>query len=322
MTKKKWALLVIVIGLVVAGGWWATHRKPKETQAPRPIIVTRGTITITVSSTGVVAPENRVEIKPPISGRVERVLVQEGDKIRKGQIIAWISSTERSALLDLARAKGPAEVAHWEELYKPTPLTAPITGSVISRLIEPGQSVSPQDAILVLADRLMVKAQVDETDIGKVHVGQTATFGLDAYPDKRLKARVGHIAYEAQTVSNVTIYDVHVIPEKPPVFLKSGMTSDVLFVLNQVRDVVCIPLEALVLQKNQTWVISGYTPKGKPLKKIVETGLNDGRFVQILSGVVEGETLYIPNADRLKKKKSSSSPFMQTGQAPKKRGGS
>lgn len=322
MTKKKSALLIMMIGIIVSGGWWLSHRKLQETQVPRVLIVTRGPVTITVSSTGIVTPENRVEIKPSISGRIEKVVVREGDRVRKGQIIAWMSSTERSTLLDLARSKGAAEVAHWEDLYKPTPLTAPITGTVISRLIEPGQTVSPQEAILVLADRLMVKAQVDETDIGKIHVGQAAMFGLDAYPDKRFRARVSQIAYEAQTVSNVTIYDVRVIPENNSMVLKSGMTTDVTFVIHQERDVVRIPAEALVTQKDHSWVISGYSPQKKPLKKTIEIGLNDGKFIQVLSGLVEGETIYLPNPDRLHKKKSTSSPFVQSTKPAKKRGDS
>ena len=53
----------------------------------------------------------------------------------KGQILAWMSSTERAALMDAARSKGPEEVSRWEELYRPTPILAPIRGTVISRNI-------------------------------------------------------------------------------------------------------------------------------------------------------------------------------------------
>jgi macrolide-specific efflux system membrane fusion protein len=53
-------------------------------------------------------PQNRLEIKPPIAGRAEEVLVNEGELVKAGQIIAWMSSTDRAALLDAARAQGPA----------------------------------------------------------------------------------------------------------------------------------------------------------------------------------------------------------------------
>ena len=154
-----------------------------------------GDICVLVSTTGVVEPQNRVEIKSPIAGRIEEILVEEGDKVKKGDVLCLMSSTERAALLDAAHLKGEEELKYWKEVYKPTPLIAPVDGEVIVRAVEPGQTVTVNDAILVLSDRLIVKAQVDETDIGKVKLGQKAVIALDAYPDIKVEGKVDHISY-------------------------------------------------------------------------------------------------------------------------------
>ncbi len=98
-----------------------------------------GDICVIVSTTGVVEPQNRVEIKPPIAGRIEEILVKEGDKVKKGDILCLMSSTERAALLDAAHLKGEKELKYWEEVYKPIPLIAPIDGEVIVRAAEPAK---------------------------------------------------------------------------------------------------------------------------------------------------------------------------------------
>ena len=186
-----------------------------------------GSINTYISTTGTVQPQNRLELKPPISGRIEKILVKEGDRVTAGQTLALMSSSERAALLDAARAENKEQLAYWEKVYKPTPLIAPINGEVIVRAVEPGQTVTSSDAVIVLSDRLIVQAQVDETDIGKVRLGQTAIVSLDAYPETKVKATIDHIAYESTIVNNVTIYEVDILPQQVPQVFRSGMSATI-----------------------------------------------------------------------------------------------
>src|SRR3989304_9636454 len=78
----------------------------------------RGNIEVFITTPGTVQPQNRLEMKPPISGRIEDILVREGDHVKKGNIVAWMSSTERAALLDAARSRGGETLRQWEEGYK------------------------------------------------------------------------------------------------------------------------------------------------------------------------------------------------------------
>ncbi|NDG86305.1 MAG: biotin/lipoyl-binding protein, partial [Proteobacteria bacterium] len=66
--------------------------------------VEQGVFVESIVATGTVSPENRLVIKSPVAGRIEKILVKEGQKVWKGQVLAWISTTERAALLDSARA--------------------------------------------------------------------------------------------------------------------------------------------------------------------------------------------------------------------------
>lgn len=230
--KKNKALtvgLIILLGLGTLIFYGVKKQSKSSEESYREVAVQRSDLEVTILSTGTVQPQNRLEIKPPVAGRIERVLVKEGQKVRVGQILAWMSSTERAALLDAARAQGADEIKKWEELYKPTPILAPLSGIVILKNVEPGQTFTTTDAVFALSDRLTVKAQVDETDIAEIKVKQTAIVTLDAYPDQKIPAVVDQIAFEAKTVSNVTTYIVDVVPDSEPEFMRSGMTANIKF---------------------------------------------------------------------------------------------
>ena len=182
MIKNKKILYAGIGLIVVAGLIFLTTSKKKPREVVKEIKPLVGTIRTYITSTAIVQPQNRLELKPPINGRIDKILVKEGERVKVGQIVAWMSSTERAALLDSARAYDEETARYWEDVYKATPLIAPINGDVIVSTDEPGQTVTSSDVVLVLSDQLIVQAQVDETDIGRVKVGQEASISLDAYP--------------------------------------------------------------------------------------------------------------------------------------------
>lgn len=256
--------------------------------------VTRGVINSSITTVGIVTPRNRLEIKPPIAGRVEQVLVKEGDNVTKGQTLAWMSSSDRATLIDAARAKGQEELNYWEEVYKPAPVIAPLTGFIIKRAVEPGQSVTVSDAIIVMADKLIVKAQVDETDIGKISKGQKVVLTLDAYPNKEIEGKVEHIAYESETINNVNIYEVDVIPQKVPSFFKSGMSASAKFILKVSDNALLLPSDAIKSFKGGSYVvIKDDSNKLSALQ--IETGSSDGANTEVLSGLAKGDTVIVPD---------------------------
>jgi macrolide-specific efflux system membrane fusion protein len=256
-----------------------------------------------------------------------------------------MSSTDRAALLDAARAKGAAEIAHWEQIYRPTPIIAPMAGLVIARSVEPGQTIGTTDQVFVMSDHLLVVAQVDETDMAKVALGQDADITLDAYRNQKVPGTVHQIAFEAKTVNNVTMYDVQITPKEVPPFMRSGMTVSVDFKVAERKDVLVLPAAVVHQEDGQATVLVPNHPEGgerggelasadggeqggddggdharrrglfarllssgwhrgdapRTRSVPVETGLTDGRSVEIVSGLREGdvvleELLTLPDA--------------------------
>lgn len=305
-------LLLVVISAVGGYYFWNKQQQPEVTyKESKP---SRGDLVVSILSTGVVQPENRLEIKPPIAGRVETVLVDEGQRVKKGQLLAWMSSTERAALLDAARAKGLDELKHWEELYRATPILAPINGMIISRNTEAGQTFTGQDPIFVMSDRLTIKAQVDETDIAQIKLRQKAEIILDAYPGQTFDAKVDQIAYDAKTVNNVTTYIVDVLPEKTPAFLRSGMTANVTFYVAEKNNVLLLPNDAIKAEDGDFYVmVKSAKPDEQPRKQEIETGITDGKRTEIISGINETDIVLVAQYKGRAKNSGQGSPFSPMG---------
>lgn len=294
MRKKSGKIIIILAVLAVVGaGIWYFFGRRDEGPAYREISPRREDLRITISATGMVEPQNRLEIKPPIAGRVEEIRVREGDRVEAGAILAVLSSTDRASLLDAARFRDQETLLYWEEIYRPSPLISPIAGEVIVRSVEPGQTVTANDVVLVISDRLIVKAQIDETDIGKVKKGQEAVISLDAYPETKVSSRVDHIAFESQVVSNVTIYEVDILPEIVPEIFRSGMTANVEIFQKVHRDVLTLPREAVEQDRDGWSVLIPGVGKSPPARSPVKIGLFAGERVEILSGLDEASRVLV-----------------------------
>lgn len=295
MNKKKRISFIIILILLAA--CLLIFMKMRGGQGPveaiREIKPTVGSIRVIISSTGTVYPKNRLEIKPPVSGRVEEILVKEGENVKVGQILAWMSSTERAALLDAASEQDEEKLKYWQKIYKAIPLKAPINGEVIVATTQPGQTVATSDAVIVLSDQLIVRAQVDETDIGKIKLDQNAILALDAYPDTKIKAKVGHIYYESQTVNNVIVYKVDLAPENVPYFFRSGMSASVDFITENKENTLILPVEAVQQDKDENYVLLKQEGTTKPVKRVIKLGITEGDNCEILSGVTATDTIVV-----------------------------
>ncbi len=315
MTNKKKAALVILAacGVLIVVLVLVWRNRNDDRSVMRTVRPHYGAIQSIISTSGTVLPQNRLEIKPTINGRMERVLVSEGDLVRKGQVLGWMSSTERAALIDAARTQGSGSIRYWEEVYKQISIVAPIGGTVIVRSIEPGQSVITTVPIMVLSDRLIVKADADETDIGKVRDGQGVIISLDAYPDVRVKGRVGLISYESKIINNVTMYEVNVIPETVPDVFRSGMSADIAIIEKEKERALLVPAAAVMYEGGKHYVWTVGKPGDRPVKKRVKVGISDDRNVEVLSGITEKDILAIREMEGIPLDvKQGGNPFMPT----------
>ncbi|MFH0839244.1 MAG: HlyD family efflux transporter periplasmic adaptor subunit [Candidatus Omnitrophota bacterium] len=313
MRIKKISLFFVVTVVLVASGITLLRMKQEKSsdETIKEITPAMGSIRIFISCTGTVLPKNRLELKPPVSGRIEKVSVREGDTVKTGQILAWMSSTERAALLDAARGKGEKTLQYWEETYKSIPLPAPIDGEVIVAKTQPGQTVTTSDVVVVLSDQLIVRAQVDETDIGKITSGMKAVIALDAYPDTKIKASVEHIYYESKTVNNVTMYEVDLVPEEVSPFFRSGMNSTVDFIEKEKENILLIPAEAVYNDNGNSYVLLYQGKEQEPLKTPLTLGISDDKNVEVLSGITVNDTMMLKTKKySLPKSNIGKNPFM------------
>jgi membrane fusion protein, macrolide-specific efflux system len=313
--SKKNLLIGLCILITAIGIWFFLGRAKKTDGAVKIIKPFYGHIETSITATGTVQPQNRLEIKPPIGGRIEKILVVEGQKVKAGDVLALMSSTERAALLDAAQLQGGDTLKKWEDVYKPTPLLAPIDGEVIVKAVNPGQTVTTADAVIVLSDRLIVQAQVDETDIGKVKLGQDAVITLDAYADINVKAKVDHVYYESKTVNNVTIYQVDIVPQTVPDVFRSGMSANVRIIRESKDNVLLLPETVVKNKDGKSFVLLGRAKGAKPQEKDIITGLSDGINIEIKSGLTENDKVVEKTATAYEpsKKAAATSPFMPSG---------
>ncbi|MEK7859598.1 MAG: efflux RND transporter periplasmic adaptor subunit, partial [Elusimicrobiota bacterium] len=310
----KRTLIAVLVALAVGGGVWRyslTGSRKERGGRGKPVSAVRGPIEQSIDATGSVAPQNRVEIKPPVGGRIEKLLVDEGDKVATGQIVAWMSSTDRTAILDAARAQGPEQVKRWEDSYKPTAVFASLPGEVILRNVVVGQAVDGGTVLFAVADTLIVNAQVDESDIGKIKLGQKARIRLDSYPGQPIDGKVFDILFEGKNVSSVITYGVKIRPDQVPPFFRSQMTANVSFLITRKEDALLLPAAAIKDGPGGTRVVtmaSSAQAEG-PESREVKIGIETDEQVEILSGLAEGDRVLLSNSRYQAQKAPESSPL-------------
>ena len=308
----KFYLIGFVVLIILSCIFIKLTAKKSSKDIIKEISPTMGYIQTSTSSTGSVLPKNRLELKPPVNGRIEKILVKEGENVKTGQTIAWMSSTERAALLDAARGQGEEKLKYWQDVYKPIALLAPIDGEVIVAKTQPGQTVTTADAVIVLSDKLILRAQVDETDIGKISLDQKAEISLDAYPETKIKAKVEHLYYESKTVNNVTTYEVDLVPEEVPAFFRSGMNATINFIHESKDNVLVIPIEAVNKDNNdENFVFIKKENVEEPVKQNVVLGVSDDKNVEVISGLDVNDKIILKKKKySLPKNNSGKNPFM------------
>jgi len=298
---KKVSIIIIII-IIIFAVYLSFSKQRDKSEFRRFISPQRGNIAVEFRVTGTVNPRNRLEIKPQIAGRIEDILVVEGQKVKKGEILAWMSSTDRAALLDIARSKSQDEYIKWQDKYKPTPIISSIDGFIIARYNEPGQTVTLNDVILVIADTLIIEANVDETDLRYIKLGQEVNIFLDAYPNMKFEGIVEHIAYESKIVNNVVVYKVKILPKKILPNFRAGMTATIEISADRKENVLLLPVDVIIEKNNKKYVNVKTGNNNKLELREVVTGISDGKKIEIISGVNEDDSVLMEIKNEIKNK--------------------
>lgn len=217
------------------------------------------------------------------------------------------------ALLDSARA----ELESAQVDLSRTRILCPIDGIVVSRDIDVGQTVAASlqapTLYTIAADlrKMQVEANVAESDIGRVREGMTASFRVDAYPERRFDGRVSQVRYNPTIIDNIVTYVTVIDVDNPELLLRPGMTANVTFEVARVANALRVPNAALrfspdppraagdrrgpesipgAMRGPRVYRLDG----GRPSPTTVEIGLTDGSFTEIRSGqIADGERIIL-----------------------------
>ena len=141
-------------------------------------------------------------------------------------------------------------------------------------------------------ERLQVDAYVDEVDIGKVKVGQRAVFTVDAFPAAEFEGKVSAIYPKAVIQDNVVNYDVVVDIETPfHGLLRPEMTASVTILLESREGVLAVPAKAVQRERGKTVVYVLADGRAEPRQ--IKAGWRDGQWIEVASGLQEGETVLL-----------------------------
>ena len=178
-------------------------------------------------------------------------------------------------------------------------ITAPMGGVVASVSTQQGETVTsgsaaaqaPTFVTIIDLTRLQVDAYVDETDIGKVHVGQEATFSVDAFPDKEFMGTVTAIYPKALIQQNVVTYDVVIAIDNREGLLRPDMTTNTTITVAKREKVLAIPNQAVRREDGERVV---FLQEGdRLLRRPVKTGWKDKTYTEVLSGLKEGDRVVV-----------------------------
>jgi len=209
----------------------------------------------------------------------------------------------------VAQAQAEVEKSHaalkqFEEQYSYTTITAPIDGVVLSRDVEVGDAVSSilvlgsgATLVMTLGDtsEVYVKGKVDESDIGKVYLGQPARIRVETFKDKTFTGHVTKISPMGVEKDNVTTFEVRVSINNPGGELKAEMTANAEIVLDEHKNTLMIPEGAILYDKDKHASVQVPDPKGKDgMRKVaVNIGISNGAKTEVLSGLKEGDQVVL-----------------------------
>jgi HlyD family secretion protein len=379
-------IILVVLGLV------AFARGSTKIDASKLAKVERGDLAKSVVATGKIFPITNVEVKSKASGIVQQLLVDYGENVKKGQVLAELDKAEilaqvnqekaslqaaeaaaRASDADLQRSKvdaeGPdvptlkraydraqqmakdgvvsasalddaqrnyemavnkqqlgkanvisagsklkqaeaqvaeaqAQLEEKEKEYRNSTIVSPIDGMVLSRDVEVGSAVSSilvlgssATLVMTLGDirQVYVKGKVDESDIGRVYIGQPARIKVESYKDKTFNGKVTKISPMGVEKDNVTTFEVRVSIDNSTGELKSQMTANAEILLEEHKGILMVPEGALIYDKDRKASIEVPDPNAKDGKKKipVSVGISNGSKTELLSGLTEGQQVIL-----------------------------
>lgn len=336
MKKVITTLLILV---VVIGGiaYKLSSNKKKNKEKTDFIAMGNGAIAVNVaevkkqaldldfSVNGNFAAFQELNLAAENSGRISRILVSEGSRVSKGQVLATIDANILNAdkeILEAAYQNAQKDLARYESAYKTGGITqqqldqarlqadnaklrlqqqnkrsndanirSSINGVVNKKLIEVGAVVSPGTALFELVDisRLKLKVNVSESQVAQLKIGDKVSIKASVFPDESFSGKVSFIASKSDGSLNFPI-EIEV-NNNTKAALKAGMYGTAIFEFAKQSPIIFVPRSSFAgsVSSNQVYVYDKANNKAQ-LRNVV-SGRILGNNVEILDGLKEGETI-------------------------------
>ncbi|MDQ7848820.1 MAG: efflux RND transporter periplasmic adaptor subunit [Armatimonadota bacterium] len=230
---------------------------------------------------------------------VARAQVREAEATLAAAAAARLQEDALAADVAAAEAAVRSSSAQWAQArdrLRETQITAPISGIIAVLAVQRGQSVigglTGGTLVLTIADLRVIQAHVpvDEADVAQIRPGMAVRITADALPERTFAGRVERIAPQSTVVQNVIQFNVVVTLQDPDPALRLGMSVDAEFLISERKGVLLVPTEAVRgTDRRQVLVVDGEALVPVP----VETGATNGRFVEIIRGLREGQVIYL-----------------------------
>ncbi len=235
------------------------------------------TLTSSVSGEGNIEWVHASDVTSSLSGTVSDLQVSLGQKVDEDQKLFVVAGSRSSK---------------W--------VTAPIAGRITALNVANGDEIdgssssTPAATIIDLNDFKAV-VTIAESDIASVMIGQKAVITFDALPDLTLTGMVTSMDFTGTNTSGVVSYRVVITPDTPNVDVRGGMTVSVNIITDVAADVLAVPSSAVKTSTNGSYVqILG--EDGQLTDVTVETGMTTDSYVQILSGLTEGQEIVVSSS--------------------------
>ncbi|MHB1252698.1 MAG: efflux RND transporter periplasmic adaptor subunit [Candidatus Humimicrobiaceae bacterium] len=170
----------------------------------------------------------------------------------------------------------------------------PFDGLVQNVNFKEGEYLSPSlAAVTVISNDFVIKTDIEETDIGKIKKGQDVDIILDAYPDEKIKGIVDKISPISKNTAGVISFQVTILPKDvKPDLLLPGISANATIYISKIENVILVPSLA-VFEENGKSIVWISNEKNEPVLKEVKTGATDFENTEIISGINEGDKVFL-----------------------------
>lgn len=326
---KGWRIVAILLLCLVLAATAACAGKQQEAEWQLTEVV-RGDLTVSINGSGNIGVSREASLAFGSGGRVDKLYVEEGDKVIKGDVLAKLDTGDLE--LALAQAKVALEqaeynlnqlkdvlhasqdrikiaeselevaeqaVARAQKQLDEATITAPFDGVVAAVYVKEGD-ITPSPTMssmplvyLIDLSSMELIAEVDEIDIPEVEPGQSAIIEVDALPDEHFEGVVTLVGSLPIVEAGLVLYEVKIGLDVPPgVELKVGMSATADIIIHQRNNVLLVPERAIERDSQGNTVVMVML-NGQMEERPVVIGISDGFQTEILDGLDEGEIVAV-----------------------------